>query len=742
MAPHSAYAAGEVIANKYVVEGPLGEGPNGTTYLANSGMGSQKLCVKIYRPEISSQLLAAPDFFLKAGVATEIEHDNLAACLDVQEEMGRVFAARVHVEGHDFEEWIRRNRREGNYFTRGLELLWQSCQGLSALHERTRHLNIHPGNVLVSPLMAKLADWDPRSLGSMEMTPEPLPFRPAYAGYRAPEMATRGSFLSYPSTDLYAVAGILYRLVLGEHPESDLGRLQAGIRSLEKDLGAFLAKAMHPRPEERYQDASAFSDALWEMQGAMQRLQDRQPRNAGRSSTSFPAPRGQEAVVQPESGLPPARREPSFQLPPAPMEATPPTLAMDAKEATLFGSAPSGQQAANPAKSKEDSFFDFFPTAEQASQPTPPPARKAASSQAQPAPSSNETFFGSSLESPPRGGTLFGDPPPARSAPEGPSGFGNGAHSPSTGLGGLEEPGTLFGSVPGRRHADFDAPPSPARKPSAKPEAKPAVVSLTSLEKDPLDSDAGESGGFTQFGFKGAGDNATLHGENGKADRQRKLMIALAAVGILVLALALGGLFVYMRTTAAPEVPVSDASPPPDDALGAGSEPVAAAAGIPDPGAAASPPSDGPPFPETQGDPEPVAARPDPAPPAQPVAPPPPDPTPPAAGSAKAPKGSPERLAQLMKMVETRGWPDSPGERLKAADELNDFGKVAEANVVYGRAVLAAGVTEKQKISALGGLAVTFYSMGMKDQSRDAINQILEMSPQNAFALKFKEKLK
>ena len=151
MAPHSGYAAGEVIANKYVVEGPLGEGPNGITYLANSGMGSQKLCVKIFRPEISSHLLAAPDFFLKAGVATEIEHDNLAACLDVQEEMGRVFAARLHVEGHDFEEWIRRNRREGNYFTRGLELLWQACQGLSALHERTRHLNIHPGNVLVSP---------------------------------------------------------------------------------------------------------------------------------------------------------------------------------------------------------------------------------------------------------------------------------------------------------------------------------------------------------------------------------------------------------------------------------------------------------------------------------------------------------------------------------------------------------------------------------------------------------------
>ena len=268
------YASGEVIANKYVVEGPLGEGPCGRAYLANSGMGSQKLCVKIYRPELSSRLLSAPDFFLKAGVATEIEHDNLVSCLDVQEEMGLVFSARTYVEGHDFEEWLRRNRREGNYFTRGLELLWQACQGLSALHERTRHLNIHPGNLFITPLQAKLADWDPRSLGSMEMTPEPLPFHPRYAGYRAPEMSGRGSFLSYPSTDLFAVAGLLYRLVLGEHPGLDPARTQAGIRSLDRDLGAFLAKAMHPRPEERYQDASAFSDALWELQAAMQRLQE------------------------------------------------------------------------------------------------------------------------------------------------------------------------------------------------------------------------------------------------------------------------------------------------------------------------------------------------------------------------------------------------------------------------------------------------------------------------------------
>ena len=66
------YAAGEVIANKYVVEGPLGSSPCGRTFLAGAGLGSPGLVVKIYRKDLSDRLISAPDFFLKAGVAAEI----------------------------------------------------------------------------------------------------------------------------------------------------------------------------------------------------------------------------------------------------------------------------------------------------------------------------------------------------------------------------------------------------------------------------------------------------------------------------------------------------------------------------------------------------------------------------------------------------------------------------------------------------------------------------------------------
>ncbi|MDQ3003531.1 MAG: hypothetical protein M3Y08_20020, partial [Fibrobacterota bacterium] len=63
-------------------------------------------------------------------------------------------------------------------------------------------------------------------------------------------------------------------------------------------------------------------------------------------------------------------------------------------------------------------------------------------------------------------------------------------------------------------------------------------------------------------------------------------------------------------------------------------------------------------------------------------------------------------------------------------------------NLAYAKALAASDVTEKQKVLALGGLAVTFHAMGMRDQARDAVQQILGINPKNGFALKLKEKLK
>jgi hypothetical protein len=690
------YASGEVIANKYVVENALGESPAARAYLANGGSG--RLVVKVYGPETSAALLAAPDFFLKAVVLTEIAHDNLAVCSDIQEEMGRVFAARAFAEGESFEAWTRAHRGEPGHFARGLECLWQACQGLAALHERTRHLNIHPGNLIVGPVAARLCDPDPRALGATEMTPAPLPSRPEYRGYRAPEMAGRsGGFLSYPSTDLFAVAGLLYRLVKGEDPPANPAQTLAEARALDRDLALFLGKALHPRPEERFQDASAFADALWELQGTMQRLQASSPRTPAGSVPS-PAFRAPDPVPDPFAA------------------------AEAVKDTTVVGGP---QRSANPTG---DSFFDFFPAAGTEA----PPAASAASGSARPAPSAGS------------GDTLFGTPAPPPPQPARPQSRHR-EPPPHGGLSDLEQPGTLFGDpAPVFGGAPKPAPRSAPRS-EPPPPPKPAAVSLSALERDPLEASANDPGSFTTYGFKDAGDNRTgIYNPDGKSAAARarlRLLIGVSAAIVIVTGLAV--LFVFLRGNAADQAKPAAANiaaeeppaPPAANAEEPAPEP-APAEKAPGPAADASP---GKPYPEVaatetpEETPPPAADR----------------PVPPAdrrgSGAAARPAADASdgsaRLEELMSMIRTRNWPASAAERLKAADELNDFGKIAEANLLYGKALAAAGTETRAKISALGGLAATFQAMGMKPQALDAVNKLLEVSPGNSFALRMKAKL-
>ncbi len=762
MAANPHYAEGEVIANKYVVEGLIGESPAARTFLANGSAG--KLAVKIYRTEVSARLLAAPDFFLKAGVMTEIEHDNLCACLDVQEEMGLVFVARAFAEGQSFEEWARKHRSDGNYFSRGLELLWQASQGLAAMHERTRHLDIHPGNVIVGPLLARLCDWDPRSLGNMEMTPDPLPGRPEYQGYRAPEAAGRNGFLSYPSTDLFAVAGLLYRLVKGDHPAPSPEQTLGNIRAFDKDLAIFLSKAMHPKPEERFPDAGSFSDALWELQAAMGRLQERNARNA----PAQPAPRrGTEPDYRkPEPRLPDPPRSPSGT---DGFASSPP-----GKEPTLFGTP-------KPA-SGNDTFFNFFPPADTASAAQPAQNNFQAPEPKEPKPSGDTLFGAPSFQAPRQ------PQQPVRPGQEFasfPADAGNAAPPPS-GLDELETPGTLFGA----QAPLFAAPPSsPKLPPRSEPPvtAKPLAVSLSSLEKDPLEmAGNSEPGGFTAYGFKGAGDNRTgIYTPEAKAAAAKtKLMILLGAVGVLILLLGMAGLFLFLRSNAAQKAtPVvessseSDGSAAVQSAGPSGNTQNPSAQSAAATGAAAAQPVKNrdqeaamdPPTAQTAA-PQPSAqqARPagpgksysEPPMPAIPAEPPRPGmasgtdaaaEAPPAQAAAKPSKTplyrgnnhvTPEREARLMGMVQSRAWPNSAQECLRAGDDLNDLKKTAEANVAYSKALAATDITGKQKILAFGGLAVTFQTMGMRDQARDAVQQILAINPKNGFALKLQERLK
>ncbi len=259
---HAARAIGDTVAGRYIVEQFLGESPCGRTYVASESFSGRSLCLKLYHLPVSALLLKTVNFFLKAGALTEIRHENLCAVQDIQEDEGMVYVIREFAEGDNFETWLATTEAETRART-GVQVLWQLGQGLLEMHQSARHLNLHPGNVIVGPLLSRVCDWDPRALAPGEAS-EPLPVRPAYAGYSAPEV--RQGHAGYPSSDIYSLGALAFKLIVGENPPLESNALRSKMSSLDPGLIRFLEKAMAPRPEDRYQHPDHFSDDLWALQ--------------------------------------------------------------------------------------------------------------------------------------------------------------------------------------------------------------------------------------------------------------------------------------------------------------------------------------------------------------------------------------------------------------------------------------------------------------------------------------------
>lgn len=739
MAGSSEYRMGENIAGRYLIEAKIGESPAACTYLANENHSAQKLCLKIYRPEVSVKLLEEADFFLKAAVQTTLQSDGLAQIFEITEHEGQVVVAREFVEGETFEEFAQKSDSQGGKLTQGMERLWQVAQTLAYLHENHRHLRIHPRNLILGPLGAKLVDSDPRALPLTDLIPESLPTRPEFRGYRAPEMRSTG-FVAYPNSDLFALAGLLYRLVVGSHPNEDLRANHQALQAsqLDREIETFLIKAMHPHSEDRFGTAEAFSEALWSLQPYLERLQAAPPKRVPVSHASPPA----------------------FQAPPP----VPEGPAARKSSGTEFGFPPaasSGSGLFSPAPNASGTDLFASPKSPFVAPPPPPPFS--------PSPSP----FASSLEAPMREPTLFGSAPkdPFASTP------------PASGS------ETFFGSIPPdapRVRTDFFAkptvpakpptefsfkpptaaaspfPPAPAPRSAPPPPPQPPPARMSSLESDSADLTlSGSETGMTQFGFKGADGNRTGDFGQELVRRKRRMALILGIVATLGVVILLVILYFVLRA-AAPQPKVATQDLLPDPGFSA-SEPASTTT----PSATQTPPpsaSDQPPFPETASSSAPdyedaVKETPVPPPPRAETPKPPPKPsqalppvqapslsTPAAAAPSASPaqgnaKVSAARAAEIDAAFQAKQWPATARDRLKMADDFNDLGRLADANLVYQKVLQITDLSPKERTSALGGMAVTYKNMNLKKEALAAVEKLLEMNPKNRFALGLKAEL-
>src|SRR5690348_9830160 len=270
---------------KYEIRRELARGAMGVVYEGYDPLIKRKVALKTIRPdqldgERSGDLLAR--FRREAQAAGRLNHPNIVAIYDFDEDAGTAFIAMEFVDGRELKECFAANER---FRMADIERIMTSI--LDALDYSHRqgvvHRDIKPANIfLLADGSVKVADFGIAHIESSNLTQVGTVV--GTPNYMSPEQ-----IMGLPvdgRTDLFAAGVILYQFLTGERPfaGSTTTTMQKVLKEeplppstlnvqLPPAIDAVVRKALAKRPEDRYATARDFAQAL---QGAVRTTVARQ----------------------------------------------------------------------------------------------------------------------------------------------------------------------------------------------------------------------------------------------------------------------------------------------------------------------------------------------------------------------------------------------------------------------------------------------------------------------------------
>lgn len=256
---------------RYELREVLGEGAMGTVYRAWDPALARAVAVKVIQGwELSDDTVER--FRREAQVLAKLPHPNIVGVYDVSVTGEDPFIVMELVEGRSLAALIKSG--QPSPIAQHVRMMIQVCDALACAHAAgVVHRDVKPGNILVTAGgTAKLADFGIARLHDSTLTATSnVVGTPAYL---SPE-----AFSGKPidaRTDIYGVAACLYELASGSrlHDASDIAslvakvtqhdapRLSAAWNDCPPALDRCLQRGLARNPDERYQRAVDFADAL------------------------------------------------------------------------------------------------------------------------------------------------------------------------------------------------------------------------------------------------------------------------------------------------------------------------------------------------------------------------------------------------------------------------------------------------------------------------------------------------
>ena len=277
------------LIGRYTIEGVLGQGGFGITYLGIDELHEKKVAIKEFFPQgivtrnieyedtVTVTFVGEKDnyekgkerFLKEARTMAKFSKDEgIVKALDFFEINNTAYIVMEYLEGVTLKQYLRENQRIAPEDL--IELLVPLIESLDEIHSQGMiHRDISPDNIMVLPdgrikLMDFGAARDYTEFGEKSLS---IVLKP---GYAPPEQyQTHG--IQGPWTDIYALCATMYKCITGENPPDAIERVMDDSLKKISEFGivippqeeAAIIKGMSVSAKDRYQDIKDFCEDLY-----------------------------------------------------------------------------------------------------------------------------------------------------------------------------------------------------------------------------------------------------------------------------------------------------------------------------------------------------------------------------------------------------------------------------------------------------------------------------------------------
>ena len=252
------FSIGDVIADRYRIEKPLGRGGMAEVYAVFDQVKGEVRALKVMSSRLSLSEKAR-ERFVTESQADRLRHPHIVRTIDLGEwkQKSILYITLELVDGNSLRSLIRSYRDRGQTipWKKAFSICYQVCQALDFAHRHgVVHRDVKPDNVIVRDDNEEPHAWL-MDFGIARLAFDAAPSLHTAGGmgtpiYVAPEQRTNAATVT-AQADVYSVGVMLYEVLTGRLPEGVFEDASSMVPGLPAEIDDLIRQAMAGTPERR-----------------------------------------------------------------------------------------------------------------------------------------------------------------------------------------------------------------------------------------------------------------------------------------------------------------------------------------------------------------------------------------------------------------------------------------------------------------------------------------------------------